>query len=98
MKQLIKPGFWLRAPAGPSHILDIVGLTTAYNIIIMNPEAQNPETTSGKDTIDVKVENNKGTTLPSTGGMGTTMFYIVGAVLVIGAGVLLVTRRRMSAQ
>ena len=48
MKQLIKPGFWLRAPAGPSHILDIVGLTTADNIIIMNPEAQNPETTSGK--------------------------------------------------
>ena len=36
------------APAGPFHILDIVGLTTAYNIIIMNPEAQDPETTPGK--------------------------------------------------
>ena len=45
-----------------------------------------------------EIENNSGATLPETGGMGTTLFYIVGAVLVIGAGVLLVTRRRMSAQ
>ncbi len=36
------------APAGPFQILDVVGLTTAYNIVIMNPDAQNPETTSGK--------------------------------------------------
>ena len=41
-------------------------------------------------------ENIKGTELPSTGGMGTTMLYLVGAALVICAGVLLVTRRRMS--
>lgn len=36
------------APVGPFHILDIVGLTTAYNIIIMNPESEDPETTPGK--------------------------------------------------
>ena len=42
------------------------------------------------------VENNQGTVLPSTGGIGTTVFYIIGAVLVIGAGVVLVTRRRMN--
>lgn len=41
------------------------------------------------------VINHKGTELPSTGGIGTTIFYVVGAVLVIGAGVLLVSRRRM---
>ena len=45
-----------------------------------------------------QIENNKGTELPSTGGIGTTIFYIVGAMLVIGAGVVLVTRRRMDAQ
>lgn len=45
-----------------------------------------------------EIVNQSGATLPETGGMGTTIFYIVGAVLVIGAGVLLVTRRRMSAQ
>ncbi len=44
------------------------------------------------------VVNNAGTVLPSTGGIGTTIFYIVGAVLVIAAGVVLVTRRRMNVQ
>ena len=47
----------------------------------------------------VKVVVNKtGLELPSTGGMGTTLIYIAGAVLVIGAGVLLVVRRRMNAE
>ena len=44
------------------------------------------------------VVNNSGSVLPSTGGMGTTIFYIIGAILVIGAGVVLVTRRRMIVQ
>lgn len=45
----------------------------------------------------VKINNQSGTVLPSTGGIGTTIFYIIGAILVIGAGVVLVTRRRMNA-
>ena len=45
----------------------------------------------------VVVVNKTGTELPSTGGIGTTIFYIIGAILVIGAGVVLVTRRRMNA-
>lgn len=45
-----------------------------------------------------EVNNNAGSVLPSTGGIGTTIFYIIGAILVIGAGVVLVTRRRMNAQ
>ena len=44
-----------------------------------------------------QVINTAGSVLPSTGGIGTTIFYIIGAILVIGAGVVLVTRRRMSA-
>lgn len=43
----------------------------------------------------VKVENKTGTVLPSTGGTGTTMIYLVGAVLVLGSGVVLVTKRRV---
>ncbi len=44
---------------------------------------------------DVKVENKTGTVLPSTGGAGTTMIYLVGAVLVLGSGVVLATKRRV---
>ena len=43
----------------------------------------------------VQVENKSGTTLPSTGGMGTTLFYVVGGLLMVCAVVLLVTKKRM---
>lgn len=43
----------------------------------------------------VEVENKSGSLLPSTGGMGTTLFYIFGAILVIGSGVVLITKKRM---
>ena len=43
------------------------------------------------------VINKSGSVLPSTGGIGTTIFYIVGGILVIGAGIVLITRRRMDA-
>lgn len=44
----------------------------------------------------VQVINQTGAELPSTGGIGTTIFYVVGGLLVVVAGVLLVTRKRMS--
>lgn len=49
---------------------------------------------TGVDKL-VEVENKTGTVLPSTGGTGTTMIYLVGAVLVLGSGVVLVTKRRV---
>jgi len=47
-------------------------------------------------TATSTVENKTGATLPSTGGIGTTMFYVVGSVLVIGAAVVLISKRRMA--
>lgn len=47
--------------------------------------------------LSADVENKAGITLPETGGMGTTMFYIIGGILVLSAVVLLVTKRRMAA-
>ena len=46
--------------------------------------------------VEITVVNESGNELPSTGGIGTTMFYIVGSVLVIGAAVVLITKRRMA--
>ncbi len=47
--------------------------------------------------FEIQIENQSGSVLPSTGGIGTTIFYVVGTILVIGAGVVLITRRRMDA-
>ena len=46
--------------------------------------------------VSADIENQSGAQLPSTGGIGTTIFYVLGSVLVIGAAVLLVTKKRMS--
>lgn len=46
--------------------------------------------------VAVTVVNDKGSTLPSTGGIGTTIFYMVGGLLAVAAVVLLVTKKRMS--
>ena len=42
--------------------------------------------------------NKKGSTLPSTGGRGTTMIYIIGAALIVMAGVVLAMRKKMSSK
>lgn len=46
-------------------------------------------------TVAITVENNQGTTLPETGGMGTTIFYVIGGLLVVGVVVVLVARRKL---
>lgn len=45
-------------------------------------------------SLSADVVNNKGSQLPSTGGIGTTIFYVVGGILMAGAAVLLITKRR----
>ena len=67
-----------------------------------NTAADYDFTISGTDYTTTNLEqsttvvNESGTELPSTGGIGTTMFYIVGSVLVIGAAVVLISKRRMA--
>lgn len=43
----------------------------------------------------VPIENKRGTTLPGTGGIGTTIFYVVGGGLMVAAAILLITKKRM---
>lgn len=61
-------------------------------VIKMNEEQQ----TKVDPSIDLTVENNSGATLPETGGIGTTLFYVFGGLLFAGAAVLLITKKRMN--
>ena len=65
-------------------------LTTSVTVTIAENGKVN-ETTDGT----VYISNNAGTTLPSTGGMGTTLFYVLGGGLMVAAVVLLVSKKRM---
>lgn len=64
------------------------------NTIKLGSEAFSCTDSSG--AISGNVVNNAGVTLPGTGGMGTTIFYIVGGLMISGALVLLIVRKRMS--
>ena len=44
--------------------------------------------------VSTTVKNNKGSVLPSTGGIGTTIFYVCGGIIVAAAAVLLIAKLR----
>ena len=71
------------------------GYNTCADIVVVIGE--NGNLTQGGQPIDlVMVLNQSGTELPETGGVGTTLFYIFGSIMVVCAVVLLITKRRMS--
>lgn len=51
-----------------------------------------------ENTGNVRVQNNKGSLLPSTGGMGTTLIYLIGGALVLGSGIVLANKKRAKAK
>ena len=59
-------------------------------------EMQVEGTTGNVDKVDVL--NNKGSILPSTGGMGTTLIYLIGGALVLGSGFVLANKKRAKAK
>lgn len=75
-----------------------------YNLLENDKEITITGATEGEGgvltytTYIAKVENKSGAELPSTGGIGTTIFYVVGSVLVLAAVVLLITKKRMSSK
>ena len=86
-----------------------IAQTSTYTTTIIthydeNGHVVSQETTGGADittttdvnVVPVTVENKAGQELPQTGGIGTTVFYMIGSILLIGAGVILITRKRMS--
>ena len=78
------------------YVVKIAGVKTA-SYTMTNEKPNKGDTVVGTDGTSGKIQNTQGTELPSTGGIGTTIFYVLGTILVLGAGILLVTRRRMNA-
>ncbi len=85
-----------KAPAGYNKLSEPVTVVISHTVSADGKTMTNTIEQGEATITQVEIENKTGTELPSTGGMGTTLFYALGSVLVIGAGVLLVTRRRMS--
>ncbi len=75
--------------------LTVTPATAGFTVTTAEVSGDSTHITSN-GIIEGKVLNNKGSFLPTTGGIGTTVFYVLGSVLVVGAAVLLITKRRMS--
>ncbi len=85
-------------PIGYNTIAPIT-FTVSFDAATKKFSTNNGNIQVGEDnTLSTTVVNKAGSTLPSTGGMGTTLFYVLGALLAVGAGVLLATRKKMSAE
>lgn len=91
----------LKAPAGYNLLTAPITVTIGFTA----PTAPSTDCTwtytgtdvvNGTHTNQITVTNQAGTELPSTGGMGTTLFYIAGSVLVLAAVVLLTAKKRMN--
>ena len=61
-------------------------------------DAEVEVTVDAANSSRLDVENKSGSELPSTGGIGTTMFYVIGGIMLIGAGIVLVARKRANIQ
>lgn len=84
----------IEAPKGYNELENAFEFTIASANISSNLSETNNKWDEGKST-GIHIINKAGTTLPSTGGMGTTVFYVVGGGLMAVAVVLLVTKKRM---
>ena len=92
----------VEAPKGYNKVEDLLFTVTAEHDVESDDPALISLNGGDKFTGDVRagsltavVENEAGVTLPETGGIGTTIFYVLGGILLLGATVLLIARKRM---
>lgn len=72
------------------------GFTKLENPLTVQIGDDGTITWAGNTVQMMNIQNKSGTELPSTGGIGTTIFYVAGSILLIGAAVLLIVKKRMS--
>ena len=89
-----------KAPDGYNKLTEpvtviITAITDAENNTTDNNNVMDKADGNPLTDKTLKVANLSGGLLPSTGGIGTTIFYVVGGVLVVGAAILLMTRKRV---
>ena len=92
IKGLDSDTYYLTETAAPAGYNKVAGSIT----VVIDSEGNTK--VNGNVVNEVEVLNQTGTELPGTGGMGTTIFYVLGSILLIGAAVLLVTKKRMSVE
>ena len=83
------------APAGYNMLKDPVKFVITASVDGTTNVGTATVTYGDNSTGTVKVENKTGAELPSTGGIGTTIFYVLGTIFVVGAGIVLVVKKRM---
>ena len=87
-------GVNIRGLAPGTYYLEETTVPAGYNKLAQRQAVS--ITTGATDAVEVDVVNQAGSALPSTGGMGTTLFYVIGGLLMTGAAVLLITKKRMA--
>lgn len=75
---------------------DMTDATAALKSLAVKADGNDGSVDANRGIASINIANNKGSTLPSTGGMGTTLFYIVGGAMVAVGGIFLITKKRMS--
>ena len=94
-----------KAPAGYNKLPTRFAVTINNGSLVATSESEKVTVGEGEDattktvttwTNCANVINQSGSVLPSTGGVGTTMFYVLGSVMMIGAAILLVTKKKMA--
>ena len=86
-----------KAPGGYNKLADPVKVEISHSVTDEGAHMTHTLKQDATDVEQVEIENKSGLELPSTGGIGTTIFYVLGSILVIGAVVLLIAKKRMSA-
>lgn len=83
-----------KAPDGYNLLKEPIKIVVTGDAVTGKPVIKVDNNGTATVVKKVEVQNNKGSILPSTGGMGTTLIYVVGSILVLASGIVLFSKRK----